>query len=189
MTDEQRRRSTDRVGDDWHAPGRADPGDDVVTRSLIAAIGSLGADIRTLIGAVASDRRTRKTLLAALSFAVAMLVVVGTFGAVFTVRAGRIQAEQERQGVELHDITRRFIECTTPGDAAAVDPDDHVHECFDASQASQAKAVADIVDTNGNGIPDTQELLANQAAAAKARGLDLPYPQLEPATTTTTVKH
>lgn len=185
---EPHRRSTDRTGDDWTQPVRAAAGDDVATRSLIAAIGGLAGDIRDLIGTVSHDRRIRKVLLVSLGFAIALLFVVGATGAIFTIRAGHIQATQERQGVEIHDITRRFIECTTPGDPKAGDDqaEDRIHECFDDSQRNQAAVISRIVDTNQNGIPDTQELLANQAVAAKQRGIILPFTLAPPPTASTT---
>jgi hypothetical protein len=57
-----------------------------------------------------------------------------------------------------------LLECTTPGPNP---PPNTGHKCFDDGQRRTGEAVAAIVDTNGNGVPDLQEL-------ARALGVTLP---------------
>lgn len=60
----------------------------------------------------------------------------------------------------LVHVTQKLEECTTPGPREPT-PDDPTtgHKCFDDSQERTSQAVADIVDANGNGKLDSQEIL------------------------------
>jgi hypothetical protein len=61
---------------------------------------------------------------------------------------------------DIEEIAKTLEECTTPGPHAATEDDPTTgHECFDEGQERTASAVADIVDANGNGELDSQEIL------------------------------
>ena len=70
-----------------------------------------------------------------------------------------------RQILDKERESQRIIfDCTTAG---SLPPPNTGHKCFDDNQKRTGKAVAAIVDTNGNGVPDMQEL-------AHALGVTLP---------------
>lgn len=60
----------------------------------------------------------------------------------------------------IENIAVQLEECTTPGprEPTADDPGTG-HECYDDGRSSQAAAIAQIVDADGNGQIDTQEIL------------------------------
>lgn len=153
------------TGDDWRSPPPAGPGDDVHSRSLGAAIAALAERVGALVEKLNENDTYRRWIIGLLAANLVALLAIAAAG---------IYAFNR-----LADVQGTLIDCTT-----APAPGQH-HRCFERTQAGTAAAVAKIVDTNGNGIPDTQELLTNQAAFAKARGIDLPYPVVVPPTTTT----
>lgn len=65
--------------------------------------------------------------------------------------------------------TREYlVECTTPGPRPPTRDDPRTgHACYDEGQARTGQAVVKIIDTNGNGKADVQEL-------ADALGVSLP---------------
>lgn len=62
---------------------------------------------------------------------------------------------------DIEEIALTLEECTTPGPREPT-PDDPTtgHDCFDRGRTDQAVAIAQIVDADGNGKIDTQEILA-----------------------------
>lgn len=154
------------TGDDWRTPPPAPAGQDVHTRSVIEAVSELAHRVGQLVDIITRNDTARRWIVGLLAANLVVLLVIAAFGRSFIVSSNRSRTI--------------LIECTTrsrPGDR---------HECFEDNQASQASAIAAIVDTNHNGIADTLELLANQTASARERGIDLPYPQLPPPSPTTT---
>jgi hypothetical protein len=62
---------------------------------------------------------------------------------------------------DIESIAINLEECTTPGPRTPTADDPSTgHKCFDDGQARTGAAIAAIVDADGNGKVDTQEILA-----------------------------
>jgi hypothetical protein len=64
------------------------------------------------------------------------------------------------QRESIFAISQTLEECTTPGPRTPTAEDPSTgHKCFDDGQARTSEAIAQIVDANGNGKLDSQEIL------------------------------
>lgn len=151
---EQHKDATDAAQDADAAAIHADETmKDLIKTSKDIAASTQAVEQLTRDSLIADNKRFRRrnAVLVLLLSAVLLLVGIMVYRDVFIVGPQRD---------EIEEIALTLEECTTPGPhtPTAEDPSTG-HECYDRSQAGQAKAIAQIVDADGNGKIDSQEIL------------------------------
>lgn len=92
------------------------------------------------------------------------LIVLATFGLVLVIALGVYAAAalNHLRGLEADaaDQRRILLECTTPGPKQPTSTDPTTgHGCYDRGDRRLGYAIQAVVDSNGNGIVDTREIL------------------------------
>lgn len=151
---EQQRDATDAVDNADAAVVHADATmQSLIETSKEIAANSKAVEKLTRESLIADNKRFRRRNAVLVSLLSAVLILVGimVYRDVFIVGP-------QRNDIEAIAVT--LEECTTPGPKTPTAEDPTTgHECFDEGRENQAKAIAQIVDADGNGHIDSQEIL------------------------------